>query len=270
MEEIKEPVVAIIDVETTGINPDKDRVIEFAVQKGLDSNGYSQSWRVNPGIPIPAGASAVHGIYDDDVKDKPPFAALIPVIQKIIAGTDIIVGYNLEFDLRCIASEFRRAGAEPLEISKKLQIDPLKIWRHFEPRKLEDAVRRFVGEEHESAHSAEGDVAATGKVLKGMLKQFGLGQMSWIEVANILEPERSSWVGPSSHLRWKEGAVVINFGRNSGRTLHDIFDEKDGYFDWILKQDFPAHVKIIVREVAIRGRGQLEEWIIEQYGPPII
>lgn len=104
------PVIAIIDVETTGANPERDRVIEFAVQKGLTAESYQKSWRVNPGIPIPPEATAVHGIRDEDVKDSPPFSALIPVVEKIIAGSNIIVGYNVDFDLRALQSEFRRAG----------------------------------------------------------------------------------------------------------------------------------------------------------------
>jgi DNA polymerase III subunit epsilon len=263
-----EKVVAIIDVETTGTNPEKDRVIEFAVQKGLEGSEYRQAWRVNPGIPIPPAASAVHGISDEDVKDKPPFSSLIPAIQKIFAGANVIVGYNVDFDLKCLASEFRRAGAKQLNISEKIIMDPLQIWRHFEPRKLEDALKRFVGEDHNEAHSAEGDVAATGKVLIGMLKAFGIQNLSWEEVQNVLQPDRPLWIGETNHIRWRDGEVIINFGKNSGKTLHELIEAKDSYLDWILGADFPAPVKEVITRAKSSPKEDFYSWATQKYPQP--
>jgi DNA polymerase-3 subunit epsilon len=262
---MSQKIVAIIDIETTGVNPESDRIVEFAVQKGLTGDDFHHAWRINPGIPIPAQATAVHGISDDDVKDSPPFSALVPVIKKIIAGADVIVGYNLEFDLKCINAELKRAGEPQLDLSEKVVVDPLQIWRHFEPRRLEDAVRRFVGEEHTDAHTAEGDVAATGKVLIGMLKAFGLQDLSWEEMRDILEPDRSSWVGPSHHLRLSGDEIVINFGRNAGRSLHQIGQEDVSYLNWILGSDFPSHVKEIVAKAKELKAEEFRNWAAEHY-----
>lgn len=262
---MSQKTVAIIDVETTGVNPERDRIIEFAAQKGLDGDDFRQVWRVNPGVPIPPQATAVHGISDEDIKDAPPFPALVPIVRKIITGADVIVGYNLEFDLKCLNAELKRAGEPQLDLSEKIVVDPLRIWRHFEPRRLEDALRRFVGEEHVDAHSAAGDVAATGKVLLGMLKSFGLQDLSWEEMRNILEPDRSSWIGSTSHLRLKDGEVVINFGKNSGRSLHSIRQEDSSYLDWILSSDFPAHVKEIVKKSKELEGEDFQRWIGERF-----
>jgi len=260
-----EPVVAIIDVETTGIIPDRDRIIEFAAQKGFGPDAFRQAWRVNPGIPIPPQASAVHGISDDDVRDKPPFPALIPVIQKILNGADVIVGYNLEFDLRCIQAEMKRHGVEQFNIDQKLQIDPLKIWRHFEPRKLQDAVKRFAGEDHTSAHSAAGDVEATGKVLTGMLKAFGLDQLSWDDIVNVLEPGRASWLGPTSHLAVREGDVIFNFGKHTTRSVHEVVRTNDGYAEWVINSGFPPHVVLVIRTAKELPHEDFLKWIGTQF-----
>jgi DNA polymerase-3 subunit epsilon len=262
---MEERIVAIVDVETTGTNPEKDRIVEFAAQKGLSGDDFRQSWRVNPGVPIPPGATAVHGISDEDVKNEPPFSALIPVIRKIFAGAEIIVGYNVDFDLKCLAFEFKRAGAEPLNLEGKIIMDPLQIWRHFEPRRLEDALKRFAGEEHIDAHSAGGDVLATGKVLTGMLKAFGISQLSWEEVQSILQPDRAYWVGPTNHLKRTNAEVVINFGRNQGKTLHELIEAKDNYLNWILNSDFPAELKEIISQAKETSKAEFYSWLNEKY-----
>ena len=263
---MSEPVIAIIDVETTGVNPERDRVIEFAVQKGLEAGEYQQVWLVNPEIPIPKAASAIHGITDDRVKDAPPFRALLPKINKILLGADIIVGYNVDFDLRCIAEEFRRCGEKAPDLSTKMIVDPLKIWRHFEPRRLEDALKRFCGESHTTAHSAAGDVEATGKVLRGMLCAFGVDQLSWKELENLMEPERASWIGPSNHLKWENEEVIINFGKNRGKDLHSICRDDNDYLSWLIKSDFPPHIKELVAEARSKGKADFVEWVVEKYG----
>jgi len=260
-----DPLVAIIDVETTGVNPDKDRIVEFAVQQGLEPGGYLKVWRINPGIPIPKAASAVHGITDEDVRGEPPFPALVPVIRKIFSGAEVIVGYNVEFDLRCIDQELIRAGEKPLDLQKKTVVDPLKIWRHFEPRKLEDAVKKFVGEKHSTAHSAGGDVEATGKVLMGMLKTFGISELNWKELQNILEPGRDTWVGPTSHFKWENDCITVNFGKNRGKDFYQIAQDDADYLTWLLKTDFPPHIKELIQVAKIKTRDEFIIFAVEKY-----
>ena len=263
---MSESVIAIIDVETTGVNPERDRVIEFAVQKGLEPGDYQKVWRVNPGIPIPAGASAIHKIYDADVKDEPPFKALVPAIKKIISGCEIIVGYNVEFDIKFLEQEFLRAGEGKLDLKGKIIIDPLKIWRHFEPRRLEDAVKRFVGEEHITAHSAVGDVEATGKVLTGMVKSFGVSQLSWKELQNVMEPGRENWVGPTSHFKWENENVVVNFGKNKGKDLCVLSKDDSDYLSWLMKSDFPEHIKELIVAAQSKPKGEFIAFAVEKFG----
>lgn len=263
---MSESVIAIIDVETTGVNPERDRVIEFAVQKGLGAGDFQKVWRVNPGIPIPAAASAVHKIYDEDVKDEPPFSALIPTVKKIIAGCEVIVGYNVEFDLKCLEQECLRAGEGKLDLKGKIIIDPLKIWRHFEPRRLEDAVKRFVGEKHTTAHSAMGDVEATGKVLSGMVEAFGVSQLSWKELQNILEPGRESWVGPTSHFKWDNESVVVNFGKNKGKDLYALSENEGDYLAWLMKSDFPEHIKELIAATKNKTKVEFISFAVEKFG----
>lgn len=269
------PVIAIVDVETTGKNPDRDQIIEFAVQKGLEEGAYVKSWRVKPSIPISPDAQAVHGISNEDVADCPPFSSLAGVVRKVLEGAEIIAGYNVSFDLRVIQAEFRRAQQPMVDLSKKIIVDPLAIWRSCEPRRLEDAVRRFAGREHEGAHAAAADVTATGQVLLGMIKSFGLEQKSWKEIADFSNlPDspgsatRGNWIGPTHHIQWQNGVPVIGFGKHKGRPIADLARDDDGYLAWVLQQDFAPHVKEIIGAAQSQPAADFVAWVREQFGSP--
>ncbi len=264
----KEPIIAIIDVETTGLNLERDQIIEFAVQKGLKPGEYSSSWRIKPNVPISSEAQAVHGISIEDLKDCPPFSELAPKISKIISGSDIIIGYNVSFDIQMIQAEFRRLKKSELDLSDKLIVDPLQVWRRSEPRTLEDAVERFVGKKHTGAHAAEADVAATGAVLLGMKKEFGLSGLTWEELADFCDPERKTWIGPSNHFRWQQGVVTVGFGKHRGTSVTTLAKEDASYFSWIAQKDFPEHVKEIAEAAKSKKETEFNSWLSDKYGNP--
>lgn len=266
--EKKDLVISIIDVETTGTHPDRDQIIEFAVQKGLRNPSFERAWRIKPSVPVSPGAQAVHGISNEDLADCLPFQSLASTIRKIIDGSDMLVGYNLNFDIDMLQHEFQRIREKPLELSKKLLIDPLRLWRQCEPRTLSDAVERFAGKKHSGAHAALDDVQATGHVLLGMMKQFGLEGMNWGELETFLNPDRQDWIGPSHHIRWQEGAPAIGFGKHSGVALIELMEKDESYLRWMAEKDFPAHVRVILGAVREKSQAEFVNWIKETYGPP--
>lgn len=178
----------IFDVETTGTDRIRDQVIELGVQFGLDGGGPGESrvWRIRPSCPIDPGAQAVHGISMEDLEGCPPFAQVAREIRDVIDGARVLIGYNLAFDIEMLQAELERAGLSPVELAGKQLVDPLRLWQRCEPRSLQAAHRRFVGQEFAAAHSASADAAATGRVLRGMLAHFNLAA-DWTAIARVCE-----------------------------------------------------------------------------------
>ncbi|HET7501343.1 MAG TPA: 3'-5' exonuclease, partial [Kofleriaceae bacterium] len=200
--------IVIFDCETTGTDRLIDQVIELCVQHGLGDDAPSQTWRIKPTAPIHPGAQAVHGITLADLADCPPFAEVADAVAHVFAGADVIVGYNIAFDIDMLQAEYTRAGKVMLDLGGKKVVDAFRLWQQCEPRSLQHAHQRFVGQGFAAAHSASADVAATGRVLSGMLHHFNLDSHDWGQIASICDPGRASWVGPSRHLRWENEVIV--------------------------------------------------------------
>lgn len=258
--------VVIFDVETTGTDKRRDQVIELCVQQGL-AGGGSQTWRIRPSVSISPGAQAVHGITMDDLEMCPSFGQVAGAIREVFDRAEVLAGYNLSFDIEMLQAEFARLGQPALDLSGKHIVDAFRLWQQCEPRSLMDAHRRFVGDEFDAAHSAAADVAATGRVLLGMLDNFGL-EGDWSDIADVCEPEREAWVGSSRHLRWDEsGRLVIGFGKHNGVPLVELATGPDaGYLSWIAGKDFPVHVREICQRATQMDGAALERWVREAYG----
>ncbi|MCA9676590.1 MAG: 3'-5' exonuclease [Kofleriaceae bacterium] len=268
--------VVVFDVETTGTDRRRDQVIELCVQNGLGPDARSRVWRCCPSVPISAGAQAVHGISMEDLEDAPPFAALADEITQVFAEAKVLVGYNLAFDIEMIQAEFERLGRPPIDLTGKTIVDAFRLWQQFEPRSLQNAHQRFVGESFAAAHTASADVAATGRVLSGMVRAFGLDGRDWNALAGACDPDgrlrppnRSSWVGPSRHLQWNEaGDVVMTFGKHANLALHVVARNDAGYVRWVTGKDFPDHViEICEKALELAGDGPaLVAWVRKRYG----
>jgi DNA polymerase-3 subunit epsilon len=258
----------VFDVETTGTDPRRDQVIEICVQMGLQADAPSRTWRVRPDVEISPGAQAVHGIAMADLDGCPRFEAVADEMRALLREAEVLVGYNLAFDIDMLQAEYARLGEPPLDLSSKQIIDPFRLWQQCEPRTLQEAHRRFCGEKFESAHSASADVAATGRVLDGMLRAFGLPS-DWPVIARVCEPERLRWIGPSRHLQWSEaGRVEVAFGKHRGTPLADLAAGNDrGFLRWLLDRDFPAHVLDICRRALDLDADALHAWVVATYGP---
>jgi DNA polymerase-3 subunit epsilon len=263
-----DPRVIIFDVETTGTDKRRDQVIELCMQFGLTGEAPNQVWRIKPDVSISPGAQAVHGISMEDLADCPSFSAFAGEIRAHFAETDVLVGYNLGFDIEMVQAEYARLGLEPLDLGDKTIVDPFRLWQQCEPRSLQDAHRRFVGDEFTAAHSAEADVAATGRVLLGMMRAFGLEDASLGKVSRVCEPERDRWIGPSRHFQWSDdGVPVLAFGKHGGKPVTEIAaDNGGGYLRWILDKDFPIHVREICRRALEFSSEDFIFWARQAYG----
>ena len=263
-----DPIIIVFDCETTGTDVSRDQIIEVCIQRGLRS-GSTITWRIKPSVPIHPGAQAVHGITAEQLEQCPTFAELVDVIVAELAAADVIVGYNVAFDLQMLHAELARVGKPAFDTSKKFVVDAYRLWQQLEPRKLQDAHRRFVGEDFADAHAASADVAATGRVLEHMLIAFGLAGESWETIARRADPERGEWLGPSRHLRWENGVVIIAFGKHKGTPLHELAAGPDrGFLHWALGKDFPIHIQELFRFALEHGRDELLGFAAKHFPPP--
>jgi DNA polymerase-3 subunit epsilon len=268
---LHEPRVIIFDCETTGIDFTRDQVIELCVQHGLGETATSRTWRIRPSVPIHPAAQAVHGIALEDLAGCPQFGEYADEIIQVFAAADVIVGYNISFDIDMLQAELGRLQRAPLDLTSKKLVDAFRLWQQCEPRSLQHAHRRFVGDEFAAAHSASADVAATGRVLVGMLKHFELADRDWHQIASVCDPlpGRASWVGPSRHLRWEGEAIVIGFGKHAGVPIHELAAGPErSFLQWVIQKDFPPHVAEVCKHALERSNEELVRWARERFGQP--
>jgi DNA polymerase-3 subunit epsilon len=258
--------IIVFDVETTGTDKRRDQVIELCVQFGVDPGSPSETWRIKPSVPISPGAQEVHGISMEDLAECPSFTEVADEIRHIFDRAQALVGYNISFDIEMLQAEYARAGQPLLDLSSKEVVDAFRLWQQCEPRSLQDAHRRFVGSEFSAAHSASADVAATGRVLRGMMNHFKLNG-DWSDIALVCEPNRALWIGPSRHIQWADGKPSIGFGKHQGTPLLQLAHGPDsGYLRWILDKDFPRHVHDICRAAFDLSPDEFTSWIRRQFG----
>jgi DNA polymerase-3 subunit epsilon len=268
--------VLVFDCETTGTDRAADQVIELCVQHGLAADAPIQTWRIKPSAPIHPGAQAVHGITLADLEGCPSFGEVCDDIARVFAEADVIVGYNIAFDIDMLQAELVRASKPLLELSGKKVVDAFRLWQQCEPRSLQHAHRRFVGNGFEAAHSASADVAATSRVLAGMLREFQLVDQDWDAIACKCDPQRTgswasraNWVGPSRHLRWEGDVVVLGFGKHTNAPLHQIAAGPErSFLRWILERDFPVHVGEVCRAALDLPSDEFLAWARQRFPVP--
>lgn len=252
--------ILCIDVETTGLDPSSCAIVEIAFctvsEKAIPTMDDADVtfYRCRPPHPIPPEATEVHGITDADVADAPSFLGhpLAGALMLAVDNADAVLGYNVSFDVSFLAAELRRGGLRPLadRVLALPQIDPLMIWRQREPMTLEGAVRRFVREEMDAAHSASVDLAYTMLVAAKQVFEFGI-EPTVDALALAGNPTRALWIGPTDHIQWADETrqrVVFGFGKHRGRPLTSHPD----YCAWVAgpKAGFPEHARKIAAMAA--------------------
>lgn len=240
--------LAVLDLETTGVDPATDRVIEVAVLT-LVPGGKHELFhrRINPGVPIPPAATAIHGLTDADVIGAPLFVAIAPELFATLHGSDL-AGFGIStFDLPLLSTEFARVRL-PFRVTGRRVIDVLTLYRRCYPRDLTSAVREYLNREHAHAHSAVADVRATAEVLDKQVERHALPPAPAELHAALVE------VDVAGRFRRDEtGRVAFAFGKYSGQPLAGIAARDPGYLKWILGRPFLDDVHEMVRQ-ALAGK----------------
>jgi DNA polymerase III subunit epsilon len=246
---LKRPII-FFDLETTGTDHAKDRIVEMALVKLLP-NGQRETYvkRVNPGIPIPAATTAIHGISDEDVKDAPPFKQIAHELHNWMKGCDL-GGYNsTRFDIPVLAEEFLRVGL-PVDFTERHMVDVQQIFFKMEARTLAAAYSFYCAKQLNNAHSAEADINATIEVLEAQLERYA--DLSKEVPALHGFTGGDDLVDYARRMIMKDGHPVFNFGKHKGRKVEDIFNEEPQYYDWMMQADFALHTKQKISEILNR------------------
>jgi DNA polymerase III subunit epsilon len=241
--------LAFFDIESTGISPRADRIIDLSIIKLMpDGTRPARTFRVNPGIPIPPETTAIHGITDEDVKDAPAFEEVAQEVAREFAGCDL-AGYNiLRFDIPMLVEELTRAGV-PTDLAERRIVDVQRIFHQREPRDLEAALAFYCQELHLDAHSAEADVLATIRVLEGQFRRYKDLPGDVAELDAYCNRRDPAWVDRTGKLKWQDGEVTLNFGKRKGERLRDIVRNDAGFAKWMLRSDFPQDTRAIVSDM---------------------
>ena len=237
-------------------NPiNRDRIVEISMLK-VFPNGTEElrTYRINPQIPIPKEASAVHGIYDEDVIDKPSFNQLAPELNSFLEICDF-GGFNSnKFDFPLLVEEFYRADIE-FEINNRKFIDVQRIFHKMEPRNLTAAYKFYCDKNLENAHSAEADTIATYEVLKAQLDRYEDLENDTSFLAEF--STRQKFADFAGFIRYdKDGNECFSFGKHKGKKVTEILETEPGYFGWLLNADFPLYTKKVLTAIKLRAFNQ--------------
>ena len=250
--ELDRPLV-VFDIESTGVNPRQDRIIELAALRvEPDGTETSKCWLLNPGVKIPPETTAIHGITDEIVKDCPTFADMAEDIWRFFKGCDLS-GFNCDrFDVPCLEEEFARTGRN-FGASQRRHVDVQRIYHRMEPRDLSAAVRFYLGRDHAGAHGAEADTRATVEVLKAQLAKYPALPKTTAEMDEYLVPRDPLNADRTGLIRWQNGAWCVNFGKKKGTPLKELFLHEQNFLKWFVKGNFETDARMIVQDLLERG-----------------
>lgn len=245
--------IAFIDLETTGVNVGKDRIVEISILKiNPDGSQNVRTEKINPGIPIPAESTAIHGISDEDVKDAPSFKDRAKSLAIFLHECDL-GGFNSnKFDIPLLVEEFLRAGVI-FSMNERSAIDVQNIFHKMEQRTLQAAYKFYCDKELVNAHSAEADIKATFEVLEAQLAKY-----------DELEPT-VEWLSEFSQFQKTadlmgrlvyndKDVIVFNFGKYKGKSVERVFKDEPSYYFWMMNGDFPLSTKECIKELYQNSR----------------
>ena len=275
---LQKPLV-IFDLETTGLDLVKDRVIQISYIKVFpDGREERGNHLINPEKMIPQLVEDLTGIKNEDVKDKPTFKQLAQTFADKFTGCDF-AGFNSNnFDIPLLAEEFLRAGID-FDFSKCRLIDACTIFRKMERRNLAAAYKFYCGrnmEEDFEAHRADQDTEATYRVLMGQLDKYAPGVNE--DPEKVLENDMDKLaefskmnknVDFAGRIVWgemkdrngqplldKDGnprlTEIFNFGKHKGLPVADVLHIDPGYYSWILAGDFTYNTKQVLTRIRLR------------------
>lgn len=244
---LKRPL-AFFDLETTGTDFVKDRIVEMSVLRlEPDNSRHVKTYRINPTIPIPTEASMVHGIYDEDVALSPTFKDIAQELFDLLDPCDL-AGFNSnKFDVPLLLEEFIRAGLN-FSIDDRALIDVHRIYMNFEKRNLEAAYQFYCNKTLENAHSAEADTLATYEVFMAQLDKYAPELKSDIQFLHDFTNEER-FLDSGRRLVFSGGKALFNFGKYKGRPVEEVLKTDPGYYNWMMQGDFAQHTKRKLTEI---------------------
>jgi DNA polymerase-3 subunit epsilon len=244
--------ICFFDLETTGINITKDRIVEISILK-VFPNGTEESktWLVNPEMSIPAHVTAIHGITNEKVANEPPFKAIAKSVYNMIKDSDL-AGFNSNrFDIPLLAEEMIRAEID-FDMKKRVAVDVQTIYHKKEERTLSAAYKFYCNKTLEDAHSAEADTNATYQILKAQLEKYEDLENNIKFLAEY--SSRKKFVDFAGFIVYNEkGEECFSFGKHKGKTITEVLEKEPGYFGWLLNADFPRYTKKVLERIRLRG-----------------
>ena len=244
--------ICFFDLETTGVNITKDRIVEISILKiAPNGNEESKTWLVNPEMTIPQEVIAIHGITNEDVKDKPTFKEVAKEIYQMIKDSDL-GGFNSNrFDIPLLAEEMLRAEVD-FDMKNSLAVDVQTIFHKMEQRTLSAAYKFYCNQELVGAHGAEADTKATFEVLKAQINKYE-------EIENDIKflsefSSRKQFADFAGFIAFnKKGEECFSFGKHKGKLVTQVLEDEPGYFGWLLNADFPLYTKKVLTAIKLRN-----------------
>ncbi len=249
--ELKKPLI-FFDLETTGINITKDKIVEISLIKVMpNGEEIEKTRRINPEMPIPEASTAVHHITDDDVKDCPTFKQIAKDLARIFEGSDV-AGFNSNrFDVPMLEEEFLNAGVD-FDFSKSRFIDVQTIFHKKEQRNLVAAYKFYCNKDlGELAHSANGDTKATYEVLKAQLERYADLQND-VEWLSTFSSQNNNVDLAGRIIKNDKGVAVFNFGKYKGQAVEEVLKRDTGYYGWMMQGDFPLNTKKVLTQIKLQ------------------
>lgn len=247
---LKRPV-CFFDLETTGINISKDRIVEISILK-VFPNGTQESktWLVNPEMRIPEETIAIHGITNEKVANEPTFKQIASKVNEMIKGCDL-GGFNSNrFDIPLLAEELLRVGLD-FDMKSSVAIDVQTIFHKMEKRTLSAAYKFYCDKSLDDAHSAEADTLATYEVLKAQLDRYPELENDMKFLADF--SARKQFADFAGFIAYnKDGKEIFSFGKHKGKLVEMVMDEEPGYFGWLQNADFPLYTKKVLTAIRLR------------------
>lgn len=244
--------ICFFDLETTGVNISKDRIVEISILKiHPDGKEESKTWLVNPEIPIPAEVVAIHGITNEKVANAPKFKELAKEIHNMIKDSDL-GGFNSNrFDIPLLAEEMLRAEID-FDMKNRVSVDVQTIFHKMEQRTLEAAYKFYCDKNLNDAHSAEADTLATFEVLKAQIEKYTELENDTKFLSDF--SSRKKFADFAGYIIFnKEGDECFSFGKHKGKRVVDVLENEQGYFGWLLNADFPLYTKKVLTSIKLRG-----------------
>jgi DNA polymerase-3 subunit epsilon len=241
----------VFDLETTGISISNDRIVEIAcIKVHPDGREETRLERINPGMPIPKEVTAIHGITDEDVADKPKFEALARELATFMQGCDF-AGFNSnKFDFPLLVEEFLRAGVD-FDVENRKFIDAQRIFHMMEPRNLSAAYRFYCDKNLENAHSAEADTRATWEIIQSQITRYPQLKNTLDELGKV--SGQNNLVDLAGRMIYNaEGKEVFNFGKHRGKSVEEVFKKEPGYYQWMMDNDFSLDTKRRLTKIKLR------------------